>query len=249
MDIKLESKIFPFPYHIVETSPWPLLTSFALLIFAVSGVLFFQGFIFSGYSLLLGFFLTAFGMIFWFKDVTFEGTYLGSHTQKVQGGLTLGVALFIISEVFAFLSVFWAYFHSSLSPAIEIAGTWPPQGIDALNPFGIPLLNTILLLSSGGFITYGHHALIAGDRSGAVIGIFITIILAILFTYLQFIEYNESAFSFADSVYGSCFYASTGLHGIHVIIGTLFILAGFIRLVLYHLTDTHHLGLEAAILY
>ena len=74
-------------------------------------------------------------------------TYLGDHTSQVQKGLTLGVALFIVSEVFAFLSVFWAFFHSSLSPAIEIGGTWPPQGIVALNPFAIPLLNTFLLLS------------------------------------------------------------------------------------------------------
>ena len=176
-------------------------------------------------------------------------TYLGHHTIQVQKGLTIGVVLFIISEVFAFFSVFWAFFHSSLSPTIEIGGIWPPQGITPLDPFAIPLLNTILLLSSGAFVTYGHHALIQGDRKGAILGTLLTIIFAIIFTALQYYEYSESSFTMSDSVYGTVFYASTGLHGLHVIIGTLFILVGFIRIINYHLTDTHHQGHEAAILY
>ena len=163
--------------------------------------------------------------------------------------LTLGVVLFIISEVFAFFSVFWAFFHSSLSPTIEIGGMWPPQGITPLDPFAIPLLNTILLLSSGAFVTYGHHALIQGDRRGTILGTLLTIIFAIIFTALQYYEYSESSFTMSDSVYGTVFYASTGLHGLHVIVGTLFILVGFIRIINYHLTDTHHQGHEAAILY
>lgn len=99
------------------------------------------------------------------------------------------------------------------------------------------------------FITYGHHALIQGNRSGAILGTFLTIIFAILFTGLQYFEYLEAGFTIADSVYGSVFFCSTGLHGAHVIIGTLFILVGFIRMINYHLTDTHHQGFEAAILY
>ena len=111
------------------------------------------------------------------------------------------------------------------------------------------MLNTILLLSSGAFVTYGHHALIQGDRKGTILGTLLTIIFAIIFTALQYYEYSESSFTMSDSVYGTVFYASTGLHGLHVIIGTLFILVGFIRIINYHLTDTHHQGHEAAILY
>jgi cytochrome c oxidase subunit 3 len=118
-----------------------------------------------------------------------------------------------------------------------------------LDPFSIPLLNTILLLSSGAFITWGHHALIQGDRKGAILGTLITIILAIIFTALQGLEYLEASFSMADSVYGTVFFSSTGLHGLHVIVGTIFILVGFIRIINYHLTDSHHLGFEASILY
>jgi cytochrome c oxidase subunit 3 len=120
------------------------------------------------------------------------------------------VALFIVSEIFAFLSIFWAFFHSSLAPAIEIGASWPPFGIEVLDPFAIPLLNTILLLSSGAFITYGHHALIQGNRAGAILGTLLTIIFAILFTGLQYFEYLEAGFTIADSVYGSVFFCSTG---------------------------------------
>lgn len=238
-----------FPYHLVDPSPWPILVSFSLLSLMLGAVMYMQGFPYGNYLLSLGFTLTLFSMSLWFRDVTTEGTYLGNHTTQVQKGLTLGIVLFIISEVFAFLSVFWAFFHSSLSPAVEIGGSWPPLGITPLDPFAIPLLNTILLLSSGAFVTYGHHALIQGDRKGAVLGTLLTIIFAVIFTALQYYEYSESSFTISDSVYGTVFYASTGLHGLHVIIGTIFILVGFIRMVNYHLTDTHHQGHEAAILY
>ena len=238
-----------FPYHLVEPSPWPILTSFALLTMTTSAVMYFHGFANGGELLTLGFCLTAGGMILWFRDVITEGTYLGDHTSQVQKGLTLGVALFIVSEVFAFLSVFWAYFHSSLAPTIELGSSWPPLGIQALDPFAIPLLNTILLLSSGATITYAHHALIQGNRYGAILGTFLTIVLAILFTALQGFEYIEAPFTIADSVFGTVFFASTGLHGLHVIVGTLFILVGFFRIISYHLTDHHHLGFESAILY
>lgn len=238
-----------FPFHLVEPSPWPIVTSFALLTLTVSAVMYFHGYDNGGILLFLGFILTIGGMTLWFRDVIQEGTYLGNHTKEVQRGLNIGFALFIASEVMAFFSVFWAFFHSSLSPDITIGSSWPPFGIDAMDPFGIPLLNTVLLLSSGAFITYSHHALIQGNRKGAIYGCFYTIVLAVLFTGLQYYEYAEASFSFADSVYGSVFFASTGLHGLHVIVGTLFILVGFLRLLLYHLTSEHHLGFESGIMY
>jgi cytochrome c oxidase subunit 3 len=238
-----------FPFHLVDPSPWPILVSFSLLSMAIGAVMYFHGFSNGGYLLNLGFILTVSGMTLWFRDVITEGTLLGCHTKEVKNGLMIGVILFIISEVFAFLSVFWAFFHSSLAPAIEIGGSWPPVGITPLDPFAIPLLNTFLLLSSGAFVTYGHHALIAGNRKGAINGTLLTIIFAIIFTALQYFEYSEAAFTMSDGVYGSAFYASTGLHGLHVIVGTIFILVGFIRIINYHLTDTHHQGHEAGILY
>ena len=238
-----------FPFHLVDPSPWPILLSFSLLNLAIAGVLYFHGFKYGGALLILGFILTSSGMALWFRDVITEGTYLGHHTKEVKNGLIIGVILFIISEVFAFLSIFWAFFHSSLSPAIEIGGSWPPVGITPLDPFAIPLLNTFLLLSSGAFITYGHHALIAGNRKAAIDGVFICVVLACVFTGLQYYEYSEAGFTMSDGVYGSAFYASTGLHGFHVIVGTIFILVGFIRIINYQLTKEHHQGFEASILY
>ena len=138
-----------FPFHLVDPSPWPILLSFSLLNLTIGAVAYMHGFSYGGYILTLGFILTTYGMILWFRDVIIEATYLGHHTKEVKNGIMIGVLLFIISEVFAFLSVFWAFFHSSLSPAIEIGGTWPPLGITPLDPFAIPLLNTFLLLSSG----------------------------------------------------------------------------------------------------
>lgn len=188
-------------------------------------------------------------MALWWRDVIAEGSYLGNHTIAVQKGLNMGIILFIVSEALLFFAIFWAFFHSALSPTVELGGQWPPLGIEAINPFELPLLNTVLLLSSGITVTYAHHSLIGGNRKGAIYGLIATIILAIVFTLFQGIEYSVSSFTISDGVFGSCFYFGTGFHGMHVIVGTLFLAVGLWRLVSYHLTDTHHLGYEGAILY
>jgi cytochrome c oxidase subunit 3 len=208
-----------------------------------------HGFNNAEYSLILAFVSLISSMSFWFRDVIAEGTYLGNHTLAVQKGLNLGVALFIVSEGLFFLAIFWAFFHSALSPTVELGAQWPPMGIEAINPFELPLLNTVILLSSGVTVTYAHHSLIQGNRRGALYGLVFTIILAIVFTLLQGIEYSVSSFTISDGAFGSCFYFGTGFHGLHVIIGTAFISVGLWRVLAYHSTDNHHLGLESAILY
>jgi hypothetical protein len=125
----------------------------------------------------------------------------------------MGVALFIVSEALFFLAIFWAFFHSALSPNIELGGQWPPMGIEAVNPFELPLLNTVILLSSGVTVTYAHHSLIQGNRSGALYGLVATVVLAIIFTALQGVEYTVSSFTISDGVFGSSFYFGTGFHG------------------------------------
>lgn len=193
--------------------------------------------------------LWLYSMTLWFRDVIAEGTYKGNHTLAVQKGISLGVALFIISEAFFFLAIFWAYFHSALSPDVEVGAEWPPMGIQAINPFELPLLNTVILLSSGVTVTYAHHCIIQGNRAGALYGLIYTIILALIFTGFQGVEYSVSSFTISDGVFGSVFYFGTGFHGLHVIVGTIMLTVGLWRVLAYHLTDNHHLGLEAAILY
>lgn len=138
-------------------------------------------------------------------------TYLGNHTLAVQKNLNLGFGLFIISEALFFLAIFWAFFHSGISPNVELGAQWPPTGIEAINPYELPLVNTVILLSSGVTVTYAHHSLIEGNRVGALNGLVNTVILAIIFTGLQGVEYKLSAFTLSDGVFGSCFYFGTGL--------------------------------------
>jgi cytochrome c oxidase subunit 3 len=122
------------PFHLVEASPWPIAVSFSLLVVTLSGVMTFQGYSNGLFLLTLGFISLVSTMTLWFKDISREGTFQGHHTFAVQKGLSLGFILFVISEVFFFISIFWAFFHSSLAPSVELGAHWPPAGIEALNP-------------------------------------------------------------------------------------------------------------------
>ena len=173
----------------------------------------------------------------------------GLHRAIVELGLRWGMLLFITSEVFFFLRFFWAYFHARLAPNVEVGGTWPPTGVLCFSPFRVPLLNTIILVSSGASVTWAHHALLSGRSREAKVGLLITVGLGLYFTALQAFEYYEASFSFADGVYGSTFFIATGFHGLHVIVGTLFLLVCYMRLLKGEFSRGHHFGLEAAAWY
>lgn len=237
------------PYHLVEPSPWPLGASIACLALTIGGVMAMHNYNLGDFVLPSGLILVILTMIYWWRDVIREGTYQGHHTIAVKRGLTLGVILFIVSELCLFISFFWAFLHSSLSPSIELGSVWPPVGIESLDPFEIPLLNTVILLTSGATITVSHNKMISGDRSMTILYLILTILLAAIFVSCQYLEYNVAQFTIADSVYGSTFFLTTGFHGFHVIIGALFLLVSLNRIVDYQLTKHHHLGFEAAILY
>nr|QBL02043.1 cytochrome c oxidase subunit 3 [Phlebopus portentosus] len=242
-----KGSVQPFPYHMVSPSPWPILISFSLLFLTIGTVSWMQGY--DSTTMRLGFTLTLWTMLQWFLDVENEGNLEGNHTKKVGNGIFTGFCLFVISEVFFFLAFFWAFFHLSLVPSIEIGGVWPPQGIIPLNALAIPLLNTVLLLSSGVSVTEFHHALINGDKLKGMYSLSATVLLASVFTALQYLEYVQSGFTIADSVYGSTFYSTTGLHGLHVLVGTIFLFFCLLKLVNYRLTLNRHIGVECGILY
>lgn len=238
-----------FPFHLVEESPWPLVVSWSLWSTMALSVFSMHNYISNKWLVLLSLLALLMGMGLWFRDIIIEGTYKGNHTIAVRKGLSLGFILFIVSEIFAFAGIFWAYFHSAMSPNIELGAQWPPVGIEAIGPTELPLLNTIILLSSGAVLTWGHHAILNHDRNNSIKGLLYTIILAILFLICQYFEYINSTFTISDGVYGSVFYAGTGTHFLHVLVGTIMLAVGFWRLVKYHTTDQHHIGLETSILY
>nr|YP_010946640.1 cytochrome c oxidase subunit III [Margattea cuspidata]WGO57358.1 cytochrome c oxidase subunit III [Margattea cuspidata] len=235
------------PFHLVDQSPWPLTGALGAMITMVGLIKWFHMFNLS--LMVLGITIMILTMIQWWRDITREGTYQGLHTKIVMKGLQWGMILFIISEIFFFISFFWAFFHSSLSPTIEIGSSWPPTGISPFNPLQIPLLNTAILLASGVTITWSHHSLLHNNLTQALQALFYTIMLGVYFTILQAYEYIEAPFTIADSIYGASFFMATGFHGLHVIIGTTFLMTCFSRYSYLHFSSSHHFGFEAAAWY
>lgn len=239
-------RIQTHPFHIVDPSPWPFLASLGAF-FTLFGFAMYMHYYEFGFNLFLGgLILLVSIMAIWWRDVIREATFEGHHTSYVRKGLKLGMILFITSEIMLFFAFFWAFFHSSLNPTIEIGCVWPPKGIIALNPWHIPLLNTLVLVTSGAFITWAHYALLTDNRDELTEALQHTISLALFFTVLQYYEYNEALFNISDGVYGSVFYMTTGLHGSHVLIGTFFLLVCFYRIKKNHFTKFHHVGFECA---
>nr|YP_010710254.1 cytochrome c oxidase subunit III [Dyscolus arauzae]WCS91695.1 cytochrome c oxidase subunit 3 [Dyscolus arauzae] len=235
------------PYHLVDYSPWPLTGALGAMMMVSGLVKWFHQYNMN--LLMIGLLVTILTMIQWWRDITRESTFQGLHTYVVTMGLRWGMILFITSEVFFFLSFFWGFFHSSLSPAIELGNMWPPMGIETFNPLQIPLLNTLILLTSGITVTWAHHSLMENNYNQSLQGLLFTVVLGIYFTILQAFEYIESPFTIADSVYGSTFFMATGFHGLHVIIGTTFLLVCLIRHYYNHFSSIHHFGFEAAAWY
>lgn len=241
------SNIIQHPYHLVNESPWPLLASIGALLITRGLASWFHEQ--SINLIIIGLILTLAVAIQWWSDIRHEGSFQGKHSLLVEVGLRYGILLFIVSEVLFFSSFFWAFFHRSLAPTVELGGSWPPVGISPFNPFEVPLLNTLILLSSGLRVTWAHHAVISANHDQAIKGLFITVLLGAYFTALQALEYFEARFRIADRVYGATFFVATGFHGLHVIVGTLFLLACTLRLLKGHLSSQHHFGFEAAAWY
>lgn len=236
-------------FHLVSESPWPIFCAVGALGLTFGFALFFHGFI-GGWSLIeFSLYHLIFSVSCWWRDVLREASLDGSHTTKVQKGLALGMLLFIASEIMFFFAFFWSYFYFSFNPSVYLGGIWPPMFLIVLDPFEVPLLNTILLLSSGVSLTWSHHSLVLGNKSQALLGLFFTIKLGIIFTAWQLVEYLEAPFSIADSIFGAIFFLSTGFHGFHVFVGTCFLLVCFFRLYYNDFTSDHHFGFEAAAWY
>ena len=260
-------------YHILEPDIWPLIGSTSALTFTSGLVLSFYPDLFGFWSDvtmwagLAGLLATFF---FWFRNVTIEAQR-GDHTPVVQLHMRYGMILFIASEVMFFVGWFWSFFDFALFPApLEVAsagtadqetanlfltqgvtalGTLVPEGMEVLDPFSLPLLNTLILLCSGTTVTWAHHALIHGDREGLKQGLWATVALGVLFSFIQGYEYSVAPFVFGQNTYSSAFYMATGFHGFHVLIGTIFLAVCLYRAYIGHFTPRQHFGFEAAAWY
>ncbi len=257
-------------YHLVDPSPWPVvgsLSAFALAVGAVAwmktaaGGVAIGNFVLSGpYLFYAGVIGVLFTMFFWWRDVIKEA-HRGDHTPVVQLHLRYGMLLFIASEVMFFVAWFWGYFDAAfytgqadlVDRTALTGGVWPPVPSEkfshTFDPWGLPLVNTLILLTSGATVTWAHHALLENNRSGLIWGLVLTVILGISFTTLQAIEYAEAGFNYAGHIYGATFFMATGFHGAHVLIGTLFLLVCLFRALAGHFTPKQHFGFEAAAWY
>jgi cytochrome c oxidase subunit III len=269
-------------YHLVDPSPWPIVGSvgaFTMLI----GAIFWMNKDYTGFFGLpvngqpwifgIGVLLVLLTFFLWWRDVIRESVVKGDHKPVVKLGLRFGMVLFIASEVMFFLAWFWAYFNSAIFPHDVSIGSWPPSGIVTLDPWHLPLVNTLLLLTSGTTVTWAHHALQTGDRKGAIQGLILTVLLGASFTGVQAYEYAHAPFTFGfnnlplvpftdpahinlaagagnfDAIYGSTFFMATGFHGFHVIVGTIFLTVCLLRAIAGQFTPTRHFGFEAAAWY
>jgi cytochrome c oxidase subunit III len=248
-------------YHLVDPSPWPIIGATSALAITAGGVYWIRG----GTSLIAiaGVIGIVYVMIAWWRDVINEAEHQGHHTKVVQLHLRYGMILFIASEVMFFVAWFWAYFDAALLAGDEqqymrdqlLGGHWPPVPTEdgrfksTFDPWHLPLLNTLILLTSGTTVTWAHHALLENDRKGLIQGLWLTVILGVAFTCVQAYEYTHAAFTYGGHIYGSTFFMATGFHGAHVIIGTIFLTVCLVRAYLGHFKPDHHFGFEAAAWY
>ena len=245
-------------YHLVNPSPWPVIGAASAFILAVGAVTWMHGG--TSIGLYVGFALVLYTMFMWWRDIIKEA-HAGDHTPVVSLHLRYGMLMFIASEVMFFVAWFWAFFDASLftgeaKMAARIAATggiWPPTGTTVFDPFHLPLVNTLILLTSGTTVTWAHHALLNNDRKGLINGLILTIILGALFSCVQAWEYGHALFAFSrengGNIYGSTFFMATGFHGFHVLIGTIFLFVCLVRAMKGDFTQKQHFGFEAAAWY
>nr|DBA43824.1 TPA_asm: COX3 [Bombus ussurensis] len=236
-----------FPFHMVTISPWPIIVSFNIMNLMLSIILWI--YLNNIMWMIINLLNIILSTSMWFRDIIRESTFQGMHSFYITSMLKFSMIMFIISELFFFISFFWTFFHNSISPSIEINMMWPPKMIKFFNPLEIPLLNSIILIFSGLTVTLSHYNLLNNDFNSSISDLNFTIFLGFYFNYMQMIEYKNSCFCINDSIFGSIFFLSTGFHGIHVLIGTLMLFYSLMRMKNFHFSQIHHFNFEFAIWY
>ena len=254
----------PEVYYVPPPSIWPLVGSIALLTLAT-------GFVLVLNKMSAGTYITALGagillvMLFgWFGNVIRE-SLSGKYDRQVDRSFRWGMVWFIFSEVMFFAGFFGALFYArnlAVPMLVDAELLWPGfsagwptagPGVDTVltpvHAWGIPALNTLILLSSGATIAWAHWGLVKNNQSQLKLGLALTIALGIVFIGFQIYEYAEAAFSIRDGIYGATFYMLTGFHGFHVMLGTLMLIVVFLRSLAGHFTVERHFAFEAVAWY
>jgi cytochrome c oxidase subunit 3 len=239
-------------FHILPPSIWPLIASVGAFLMLTGAVLWMHG---DGpWLFAIGFAAVLYVMFGWWSDIVVESQQ-GDHTPVVRIGLRYGFIMFIMSEIMFFVAWFWSFFKHALYPMNEYEGsTYIPAEFYQVNAFHLPLINTLVLLLSGCAVTWAHHALVhENNRKDVQLGLAIAVVLGLAFTALQAYEYYEllvvEDWTFGGDKFFSTFFMATGFHGLHVIIGTIFLFICFLRVRSGHFTQEKHIGFEAAAWY
>ena len=267
-------------YYVPEKSHWPLVGSIGLFVMAFGAINLFHDNTMVGMPIfLIGTFTIVFMMFGWFKDVIYENRN-GLHNAQMDRSYRWGMFWFIFSEVMFFAAFFGALFYvrhyalPSLSGALSHATThellwpkfqaaWPlfvnPDNTqfvgpkEVISPWGIPLLNTVLLLSSAVTLTWAHWGMLKNQRTRIIIGLTATIILGTIFLGFQGYEYYSAyvheGLTLGSGIFGSTFFMLTGFHGMHVTVGAIMLLVILLRCIKGDFSVEHHFGFEAVAWY
>lgn len=239
------------PFTIISPSPWPMFTGMGAFSTTAGFVVYMHFYAYGIYMMIFGFIVLFVSMFNWWIDVTIEATYEGEHTKAVQLTYKTGFALFIVSELMLFVSFFWCDFHFAFNPNISLGVSWPPEKIATklVHHSNLPGLMNAILICSSLTVSISHYGMNTNNKKVCAWFLFITILLGLFFTSIQFNEYVLAEIAFSDSIYGSLLYLLTGFHGVHVIIGNIFLITCFVRLLKNHFTKEHHMGFLLAVYY
>ena len=266
----------PNVYYVPHGTHWPIIGSFGLFFTVGGAALWMNEFGPGKFVMAIGIAMILSMMLLWFRGVIKE-SLAGTYNKQVDTSFRMGMMWFIFSEVMFFAAFFGALFYARTMAVQWLGGygdgaltnyflwngytaAWPTNGpanvggaFETMGAWGVPLLNTLILLSSGVTITIAHHALRAGQRAQLLIWLAATVILGFTFLDFQAHEYIEAYtkmnLTLGSGIYGSTFFMLTGFHGMHVTLGAIMLTVIWFRCLKGHFSKDHHFAFEAVAWY